>query len=145
MVLAAGGAALGYLLWRHRPAPTLTRRTSLDTLERDLHNWLPKLPFVPYLRLALNDGSGQLQLTSRGRSVEVMLREPAADRHDLAERFRSACRKLELAAYAGPDGPACRLADDPTSAARALTVMLRELHGSALDSSSFVVAVPGHA
>lgn len=70
LVAAAGVASAAYLALRPKPPATVTRQLGLASLDRHLDNWLPKLPFVPYIRLGVAD-EDLLQITGDGTRVRV--------------------------------------------------------------------------
>jgi hypothetical protein len=146
LIVAAGVASLAFLALRTKVPPTITRELDLASLERHVGNWLPKLPFVPFIRIAMQGTGDALNLTGDGTAVQVCLPQTSRRQRDLGPAFRRACTTLGLdvrhtSAGRGEPSLCCDVPVDGSSLARVLETLLREVFG-AKRASKLVAAIP---
>ena len=144
LLAAAGVASLAYLALRPKTTPELSREVDLASLERHLDNWLPKLPFVPFIRIGTPD-TGYLKITGDDTTVRMHLL-PIAD-PGIERLFRHTCRELALQVHEArvnnriPD-LYCEMRSHTTTVAPALDTLLRDVF-DVHDRSRLVAIVPG--
>lgn len=72
LLAAAGAASLAYLVLRRTAPSLLTRELDLASLPRHVGNWLPKLPYLPYIRIGTRDAD-LVEITGDGSTVQIRL------------------------------------------------------------------------
>ena len=124
----AGAASVAYLAWRSRESGILKQVSSVGSLADDLRIWLPKLPYLPFIRIEVPASRDVLQIAGDGTTVDVDLPQATARQHRLAPAFRQRCadagfetveirerdgsQRIRCALPAAPAGGG-RSADDP--------------------------------
>ncbi len=146
LLAAAGAASLAYAAFRARQPATLTRTCSLESLAGDLAGWLPKLPYLPYIRIELSVSGDFLQITGDGETVDVDLPQVTARQRGLAPTFRQACADagVETLEVRGSDGGRrlrCALPAEPRMVARVLERLLIALYDAG-PATELLAAVP---
>jgi hypothetical protein len=144
LLAAAGVASLAYLALRPKTAPELSREIDLTSLDRHVGNWLPKLPFVPYIQVG-TAGRGFLKITGDDRWVQMHLLRIADP--DMRASFRRTCGELglrvhEVAVSGRTADVLCEVPADQADVAPVLDILLRNVF-AVDDGSRLVVIVPG--
>ena len=146
---AAGVASLAYLAFRHKPSPMIRRELHLASLEREVRNWLPKLPFTPFIRIEVPGAHGFLQVSGDNSIVDIAVPQATSHQRAVAHAFRQICSEMgfearELAAGVGATFLTVRLPAAHQTVARFLETLLKDLYH--LDAHSALVAsVPSGA
>lgn len=141
LIGAAGIASLSYLALRQKVSPTIDREMALAALPREVANWLPKLPFVPYIRIQVPGSPDYLQITGDDEAVFVHLPRTASAQQQARFRRECAARNAEARSTRGISGETfitCQIPADPEGVTSLLDMLLRELF--AVHSESTVIA-----
>ena len=98
LLAAAGAASLAYLALRQKAPPLLRRELDPGSLSRHVGNWLPKLPYLPCIRIGTLDAD-LVEITGDGSTVQIRLLrgdrrclEVPADSAAVAEALESVLR-----------------------------------------------------
>lgn len=146
LVAAAGAASLAWIAYRRLAPPRITRELDLASLDRHVAYWLPKLPYVPYIRLGI-PGLDWLEMRGDGGEVRIiMLPGPGSQTAEHSHLFRETCADLGLsqAPDVHPSHPACAVSTESAAVTGALDALLRRVFGLG-DGARLVATIPGGA
>jgi hypothetical protein len=144
LLAAAGAASIAYLALRRKTPPHLTRHLEVAGLDAQVANWLPKLPYLGYIRLCA-DHQPLLRISGNHRQVFVQLPATSTGDRDLRSEFRQVAARLGLHVVE-PEHPAgepyWEIPAEHEALSRVLHALLREVFR--LDATSRLQAeVPG--
>lgn len=146
---AAGAASIAYTVWRRRAPATFTRTLTLDSLRGDLKNWLPKLPFMPFIRIEVPGTADWLLIRGDDAWVKIELPQTTPRQRHLGSGFRGICSRLGYPVQEVPDDDGgwslrCTVPAENMAAAGVLEEVLRGLFGVG-PASTLLAAVPSEA
>jgi hypothetical protein len=142
----AGAASLAYLAFGPRRPSTLTRELELATLRHHVENWLPKLPFLQFVRIRAAGSRGFLQISGDGTKVELSIPDVTTPERRLGPQFRQTCARLGLKVRESPGSDnasslACDLTPEPGAVFQVLDAVLRDVFDVGSESK-LIATVP---
>ena len=144
LLAAAGAASLALVALRSKTSTVITRELALASLDREVGNWLPKLPFVRHIRVG-TPGSDLLELTGDGSLVRLRLLRDVERGQDRRYAFLRTCAELGLLAVdaegPGEAGPGCEVRAESKIVVHALERLLRDVF-ELNDTSRIVATIP---
>ena len=93
LLAAAGAASLAFVALRARNPAVITRELDLGSLDREMANWLPKLPYVRHIRIG-TAAADLLELTGDGDLVRLRLLRGLDHGQDRRYAFLRTCAEL---------------------------------------------------
>jgi hypothetical protein len=140
MLLAAGTFSLFvYLAGRDRRG-LLTRESNLRSLQSEIGNWLPRLPFMEFVRLQVEGSTDYLDLTADRSRVRVQFPQRSLAQRRRGEVFREICTALghDVREAALGDALDCELGNEPERVTRLVRALLRGLFDA--DAATRIIA-----
>ena len=143
---AAGVASIAYAAWRKSTPATVTRELTVCSLPEQLRSWIPKLPFLPFIRLEVAGSDDYLLLTGDGDRIRIDLLQATARQRAQGGDFSRICSRHGQRvrdATAADESPAlrCSVAAEDPALVTLLEDLLSTLFGAAPDSP-LLAAVP---